>query len=77
MQLENNMEQMTFSMPASARMATATENSFDNSYLGSLPLAMAYVPFQRWGRIYEPYLAFERGTIFPELDLPFCGKELV
>lgn len=37
------------------------------------PLAMAYVPFQRWCNTYEPAEALSRGTIFPELDLPFLG----
>ena len=35
-------------------------------------LAMAYIPEQCWGQTYEPTTALKRGTIFPELDLPFC-----
>ncbi len=42
--------------------------------LQGLPLGMAYVPVQTWREIYAPELAFERGTIFKELDLPFLGK---
>ncbi len=37
------------------------------------PLAMAYVPWQRWCETYEPALAHDRGTIFPELDKPFLA----
>ena len=37
------------------------------------PLAMAYVPMQRWCDTYEPAVGWDRGTIFPELDLPFLG----
>lgn len=37
------------------------------------PLAMAYVPWQFWCNTYEPSVALDRGTIFPELDLPFLG----
>jgi len=37
------------------------------------PLAMAYVPFQRWCETYEPAEGWCRGTIFPELDKPFLG----
>ncbi|MEL7656619.1 MAG: spore coat associated protein CotJA [Bacillota bacterium] len=37
------------------------------------PLAMAYVPWQRWCETYEPAKGWDRGTIFPELDLPFLG----
>ncbi|WP_303765281.1 spore coat associated protein CotJA [Ruminococcus flavefaciens] len=35
------------------------------------PLAMAYVPFQQWGETYGDDEALSRGTLFPDLDLPF------
>lgn len=38
-----------------------------------LPLAMAYVPPQRWTIVYQPELALRAGTLFPALDLPFEG----
>lgn len=34
-------------------------------------LAMGYVPWQRWGQTYSMEDSLKRGTIFPELDLPF------
>lgn len=34
-------------------------------------LAIASVPLQRWGRIYDEKEALENGTIFPELNKPF------
>ena len=37
------------------------------------PLAMAYVPFQQWGETYGDDEALSKGTLFPELDLPFSG----
>ena len=37
------------------------------------PIAMAYVPWQKFRDIYNPEKAFCQGTIFAELDLPFCG----
>lgn len=43
--------------------------------LTDLPLAMAYVPSQRWEEIYEDNDGFERGTIFRALDKPFLGRE--
>lgn len=48
----------------------------DPSPLPSDPtVAMAYVPFQQWGEIYESSKGLERGTIFPDLDKPFlCGR---
>ncbi len=45
--------------------------------LDDLPLAMAYVPMQKWGTLYAPAAALDRGTIFPALDLPFIGEEAV
>ena len=46
---------------------------FDAMYLGSLPLASAYIPYQQWKTTYTLEAALQRGTIFPELDLPFEG----
>ena len=37
-------------------------------------LAVPCVPCQTWGKTYEPVTALKRGTLFPELDLPFMGK---
>ena len=37
--------------------------------------AMSYTPMQKWGEVYDPDKGFSRGTIFPELDLPFVGEE--
>ncbi|MBS5391175.1 MAG: spore coat associated protein CotJA [Firmicutes bacterium] len=42
-------------------------------YLGSLPIAMCYVPNQRWKTTYSLDKALTVGTVFPELDLPFKG----
>jgi len=42
-----------------------------NRELQELPLAMAYVPIQCWGDTYAPSRALCRGTLFPQLDLPF------
>ena len=38
------------------------------------PLAMAYVPMQRWRALCAPEDGFPHGTIFEELDKPFLGK---
>ncbi len=39
---------------------------FDNEHL-----AIASVPVQSWGRIYDENEALDNGTIFPELNKPF------
>jgi hypothetical protein len=36
-------------------------------------VAMAYVPVQSFGTVFEPDKAFDRGTLFPDLDKPFLG----
>ena len=38
------------------------------------PVAMAYVPWQKFAAPYPVCKAFVRGTIFEELDKPFLGK---
>jgi len=46
--------------------------------LGKLPLAMAYVPWQYFDKMYEDLeKAYERGTVFPELDKPFLGRRCI
>lgn len=47
---------------------------FDN---GSVALAMAYVPMQQWGMLYDENVGLQRGTIFKALDKPFIGEEAV
>lgn len=39
--------------------------------MAGMPIGMGYVPWQRWGQTYPLSQGFQRGTIFPELDLPF------
>jgi len=42
--------------------------------LSAYPVAMAYVPWQDYGNIYQLQQAIQRGTIFRELDLDFAGR---
>lgn len=44
------------------------------SLIDNLSLAMAYVPWQHWCEVYCPERALECGTLFPELNKPFCGR---
>lgn len=39
-----------------------------------MSLAMAYVPWQKWSNTYPLDEGLKKGTIFPDLDLPFEGK---
>lgn len=39
--------------------------------LSDMPLAMAYVPWQRWQNLFDADRGFHCGTIFQELHKPF------
>ena len=39
--------------------------------------AMAYVPFQQFGRTFPPERALDAGTLFPELDKPFYCRRVI
>ncbi|MDD7113763.1 MAG: spore coat associated protein CotJA [Lachnospiraceae bacterium] len=60
------MEDMT--LPYSCHMER------DIKKIDSLPLAMAYVPWQTWGNLYKPEEGLKQGTIFKDLNLPFTGR---
>ena len=51
----------------------ARETFNTNIPFEDFPLAMAYVPMQRFRQLYEPKEALENGTLFRELNLPFLG----
>ena len=48
------------------------ESMFDG--LDTLPLAMGYVPCQKFRTTFELCKGFQVGTVFPELCKPFCGQ---
>lgn len=58
-------------------MITLTEKEMrpfaDDRLTDNFPLAMAYVRRQQLDKMYQPEMALLRGTLFPELDKPFCG----
>ncbi len=41
---------------------------------GSAPLAMSYTPMQKFEELYTPAEAWQNGTLFRKLNLPFVGK---
>ena len=49
------------------------------SCVDTYPIAMAYVPMQKWQELYDPASGLHRGTIFRELDLEWyptnCRKD--
>ena len=58
---------------SAARELTGCPDTHDH-FPADMPIAMAYVPWQKWQDIYEPCKGLESGTIFKELDKPFLGK---
>lgn len=53
------------------------ETSCPYNGIDRMPLAMAYVPWQKWNQTYDPCKALEIGTIFPELNLPYLGRSCI
>lgn len=69
----DNCGSVPLSMPQQPFCGTSPRCEQDDMLEG-MPLAMAYVPWQNWRKIYEPEKAFHTGTIFEELDKPFLGR---
>ena len=45
----------------------------ESTFPSKVSLAMMYIPYQRFERLYDDEKALNRGTLFEELDLPFYG----
>jgi hypothetical protein len=43
--------------------------------LGMRRLARAYVPFQKYGKRFRPEEGLSKGTVFPELYMPYGSRE--
>lgn len=46
----------------------------NETVLVGMPIAMAYVPWQRFENLYPLQQAYQNGTLFRELDLEFAGR---
>ena len=58
----------------SSSCTTVSGNSEMYRPIEHLPIAMAYVPCQKFSTTYDLNYALRVGTVFPELCKPFCGK---
>jgi hypothetical protein len=47
----------------------------DFECVDKLPLAMAYVPFQKWRKVLDASAGLAAGTIFEELYKPWYGDK--
>lgn len=55
----------------------ATINTMPETDNGSHQVpGMCYVPWQTFGKTYDPMRGLAAGTIFPELDKPFTGNAI-
>ena len=78
-QTNNQMRYMRRTMPDTSCPCheTVPMNGCPNTrdfFPANMPIAMAYVPWQKWQNIYEPCRALKNGTIFEELNKPYSGK---
>ncbi len=48
------------------------QNGFEEE-LNKFPIAMAYVPMQKWEKPVDYGVGLKQGTIFQELNKPFLG----
>ncbi|MGI6732278.1 MAG: spore coat associated protein CotJA [Anaerovoracaceae bacterium] len=58
-------------MPVSIQRMDSRHGRTVCAGVDSCPLAMTYTPWQCMKNTYEPAVALKRGTLFPELDLPW------
>lgn len=58
--------------PQSSRPAVLTP--YTKQFACNQELAMAYVPWQQFGNLYEPDQALRNGTVFQDLNKPFHGS---
>lgn len=58
---------------ADAISGECDKRDYMDKYIDKLPLAMAYVPFQKWRKVYDASKGFMCGTIFEELVMPWEG----
>ena len=58
-----------------AEPAPMPENTVSSNPMNGFPLAMAYVPYQRFEELNEPMKALECGTLFRALYMPFRGQK--
>ncbi len=51
------------------------DNKFSKTPLDELPLTISYTPMQDYKEVYSDDLALKNGTLYPDLDKPFCAAK--
>lgn len=67
--MKEDINVITFTKPK----CDEVPRGFGRTNLDELPLAMAWVPMQNKGDIYDEGEGLDAGTIFKNLDKPFYG----
>ena len=62
--------------PANHRKCGCPKNKWGATAVDELPLAMVYGPMQKFQGTCDPEEGLMAGTIFRELNKPFCGKRV-
>ncbi|MBQ8185146.1 MAG: spore coat associated protein CotJA [Lachnospiraceae bacterium] len=60
-------------MAQQTQTASSCPMPYSTMDMDRFPVAMLYVPWQKWNQTYELDRGLKAGTIFPELDKPFRG----
>lgn len=68
--MSNQKEAASREMKAELAQAASPEAQL-TAYYPPVGLAQTYVPWQRYGKVYSPGEALEKGTLFPELYSPY------
>ena len=73
MSLEEKVCQLFFITPESLTGTDVVTQAGDTTKacLEQYPVGMGYVPWQQWQQLYSPEQGLQKGTLFPDLDLPF------
>ncbi|MFV0496806.1 MAG: spore coat associated protein CotJA [Candidatus Fimivivens sp.] len=69
--MDFRQQQAAMCYPSHMVLSAMAETDVTTPQTVVLPLAMAYVPMQGWSQTYDPAVGLQRGTVFPELDLPW------
>lgn len=74
---QNRNFQPQYSRPSMTPNRCAGTDNTIFAHVDHLPVAMAYVPFQKYQKPFDLCYALSVGTIFPDLCKPFCGRRCV
>ena len=70
---KRDMESKEYGLYCMDMAPNMPEMPMESSFPAKVSLAMMYVPYQRFEKLYDEEKALSRGTLFEELDLPFYG----